>query len=83
MSAFPTVYLSSIYFLITTVTSVGYGDITGNSFTEFCFQIFILLVGIIAYSWLISSLSNYVKENNSQNEIFRKKISMLNEILLE
>ena len=83
MSSFPTVYLSSIYFLITTVTSVGYGDITGNSFTEFCFQIFILLVGIIAYSWLISSLSNYVKENNSQNEIFRKKISMLNEILLE
>ena len=83
MSSFPTVYLSSIYFLITTVTSVGYGDITGNTFTEFCFQIVILLVGIIAYSWLISSLSNYVKENNSQNEIFSKKVNMLNEILLE
>ena len=63
-SSFPTIYLSSIYFLLTTVTSVGYGDIIGNTFTEFCFQIIILLVGIIAYSWLVSSISNYVRENN-------------------
>lgn len=82
-SSFPTIYLSSIYFLLTTVTSVGYGDIIGSTFTEFCFQIVILLVGIIAYSWLISSISNYVKEKNKQNEIFLQKISMLNEIKLE
>ena len=82
-SSFPTIYLSSIYFLITTVTSVGYGDIIGKTITEFYFQIVILVVGIIAYSWLISSLSNYVKENNKQNEIFHQKINMLNEIKLE
>ena len=82
-SHFSTIYLTSIYFLMTTVTSVGYGDIIGNSFTEFCFQIIILLVGIIAYSWLISSLSNYVKENSKQSEMFSKKLSLLNEIKLE
>ena len=82
-SSFSTIYLSSIYFLVTTVTSVGYGDIIGKSFTEYCFQIVLLLVGIIAYSWLISSISEYVKENNKQNEIFDKKISILNEIKLE
>ena len=77
------IYLSSIYFLITTVTSVGYGDITGHSITEFVFQIFLLIIGIIAYSWLVSSLSNYVKENNQQNEIFNQKLAILNEIKLE
>ena len=82
-SSFILVYLSSIYFLITTVTSVGYGDIIGNSFNEIIFQIFLLMVGIIAYSWLISSISNYVKENNQQNEIFNEKISILNDIKLE
>ena len=82
-SPFISVYLSSIYFLITTVTSVGYGDIIGNSFNEIIFQIILLLIGIIAYSWLISSLSNYVKENNQQNEIFNQKVSILNEIKLE
>ena len=82
-SPFIEVYLSSIYFLITTVTSVGYGDIIGSSFTEIIFQIFLLMIGIIAYSWLISSLSNYVQENNKQNEVFNQKISLLNEIKLE
>ena len=83
MSHFIKIYLSSIYFLITTVTSVGYGDIIGNSFTEIIFQIFLLIVGIIAYSWLISSLSNYVQENNSQNEVFNQKLAILEDIKLE
>jgi len=82
-SPFIEVYLSSIYFLITTVTSVGYGDIIGSSFTEIIFQIFLLMIGIMAYSWLISSLSNYVQENSKQNEAFNQKISLLNEIKLE
>ena len=46
-SSFTEVYLSSIYFLITTVTSVGYGDIIGSSLTEIIFQIFLLMIGII------------------------------------
>ena len=37
----------------------------------------------MAYSWLISSLSNYVQENNKQNEVFNQKIRLLNEIKLE
>ena len=82
-SSFPTIYLASVYFLLATVTSVGYGDIIGNSFIEFCFQIIILLVGIIAYSWLISSISNYIKEKNKANELFNRKINILNGIKLE
>ena len=82
-SHFINIYLSSIYFLITTVTSVGYGDIIGNSFIEIIFQIILLLIGIVAYSWLISSLSNYVQENNKQNELFNQKLSILNDIKLE
>ncbi len=83
ISSFPNIYLSSIYFLVATVTSVGYGDIIGKSFTEFCFQIILLIVGILSYSWMISSISNYVKENSKQNELFNRKLTMLKEIKLE
>lgn len=28
------IYMASFYYILTTVTTVGYGDITGNTFTE-------------------------------------------------
>ena len=78
--SFDTIYLSSIYFLIATITSVGYGDISGYSNNEHIFQIFLLIIGIIAYSWLISSISNYVRENNKDLEYFLSKVKILEEI---
>ena len=79
---FRAIYISSIYFLIATITSVGYGDITGKGFNEYIFQIFLLLVGIIAYSWLISSISNYVRDNNKDSIFFYSKVSILDDIKL-
>ena len=79
-SDFGTIYTVSIYFLIATMTSVGYGDITGNSFKEHVFQIFLLIIGIMAYSWLVSSVSNYVIENNKDNIFFESKVNILDEI---
>ncbi len=79
---FSTIYLTSIYFVITTLTSVGYGDITGNGMKEYIFQIFLLIVGIMAYSWLVSSVSNYVRENNKDNEYFQSKVNILDDIKL-
>ena len=34
------------------------GDITCYSFGEVLFQLFLLIVGIFAYSWIVSSFSN-------------------------
>ena len=81
-SNFSTIYLTSIYFLIATMTSVGYGDITGNELKEIIFLIFLLIVGIISYSWLVSSVSNYVIEINKDNEYFISKVKILDEIKL-
>ena len=77
---YTTIYISSIYFLIATITSVGYGDISGYSRNEHIFQIFLLNIGIIAYSWLVSSISNYVRENNKDMTYFLSKVQILEEI---
>ena len=79
---FSSIYLTSLYFLITKLTSVGYGDITGNGLNEHIFQIFLLIVGIIAYSWMVSSVSNYVIENNKDDIYFSSKVSILDDIKL-
>jgi len=76
------IYISSFYFIIATITSVGYGDITGYSKNERIFQIFLLIIGIIAYSWMVSSISNYVRENNKDMTYFLSKVKILEDIRL-
>lgn len=57
-------YMISIYYLITTMTTVGYGDISSDSFIEIVFRIILLAVGVICYSWLISSISNGINKQS-------------------
>ena len=61
-------YITSSYSLIETLTTVGYGDITCQNMPERIFQIFFLGVGVIAYSYIISSFGNLFK-NQSQSSI--------------
>ena len=77
---FINLYLISLYFLITTITSVGYGDITCVSIGETVFQIILLTIGIIAYSWVISTIGNYVKKETRAAIKYNKDMDLLEEI---
>ena len=73
-------YISSLYFIVTTITSVGYGDIVCISFAERIFQIFLLAVGLIAYSFIITKFGNYIREENKQKIILEEKENYLEEL---
>ena len=75
-------YLTSIYFIIVTITTVGYGDITGVSNTEIGFQIYLLIIGTIAYSYTISYISNMVIKINNKSMSFEKNMGIIQEIKL-
>ena len=79
-ATFLDLYISSIYSLITSITTVGYGDIVCHSLIERIFQIFLLVFGCIIYSWLISSFSNFVQKCNEQYVDFENKKQILDEI---
>ena len=74
------VYIISAYFVIVTITTVGYGDITGDSIPEISFQILLLIVGTIAYSFIISFFSNYIVKSNQRSMSFEKNVEILREI---
>jgi hypothetical protein len=69
---------------MTTLTTVGYGDISSyyNNF-EIIFGIFILIVGTCAYSWILTYISNYIKKNNEKFIDFEEKMKILSEIKLD
>ena len=73
-------YLTSFYYLITTLTTVGYGDIVCGSLIEVIFQIFLLSAGVIIYSFIVSTIGNYVKNESHASMKFEKDESILEDI---
>ena len=78
-----TKYISSFYFIIETMTTVGYGDIICISFIEQCFQLILLTLGIVSYSFIVSKFGNYVlKKSNLEIEL-DNKINQLEQIRIQ
>jgi hypothetical protein len=74
------IYLASLYFVIVTITTVGYGDITGSTIPEIILQIILLILGTIAYSFIISYFSNYIVKKNQKSIYYENKVNILKEI---
>ena len=53
-------YICAVYFTIMTFTTVGYGDITPKDSIERIYACILMLLGIICYSILISSLTSII-----------------------
>ena len=76
----PNLYIISVYYLIQTMTTVGYGDISSDSFIEVIFRIILLAVGIICYSWLISNISNGINKQSYASMNFSNDCLLLENI---
>ena len=74
------IYIASFYFIMATMTSVGYGDIVCINKEETFFQIILLSIGLVAYSFIISSVGDYVKNKSRASINYNKDMSKLEEI---
>ena len=79
-NSFVNIYISAIYVITMTLTTVGYGDITCYSLKERIFQLFILIIGIIVYSWVVSIFSSFIKKINEKSADFEKKLLIIDDI---
>jgi len=51
------VYVTAFYYTITTITTVGYGDISPVTIVEKIFGICMMCLGVVAFSFATGSLS--------------------------
>jgi hypothetical protein len=73
-------YLTSFYFTVTTITTVGYGDISVSTDIEKCFCIVIMIIGVISFSFATGSLASILANYDVQNAKFQEKVLVLNRI---
>ena len=71
------VYLTCIYFVFTTFTTVGYGDITPVTNSEKIFTIAMMGFGAWIYSYLIGAMSSTIKSNDQAKSILKGKKKFL------
>ena len=71
-------YLTSLYFIITTFSTVGYGDISASNSVEKMLCIIAMLVGVAAFSTGTSAITNLLTNYDQENQKLNKNIEILN-----
>jgi len=74
-------YLVAFYFTITTITTVGYGDISGGTVSEKIGAIILMLLGVISFSFASASLNSILQAfDSSEAKILREKLLTLKKL---
>lgn len=76
-------YLRSLYFIITTLATVGYGDIYPVSNIERLIIIVWIIIVMFFMTFNISSMSNMISGIDTQDSILQYKISVIEEFCKE
>ena len=59
-----TLYLTSLYWSITTLTSVGFGDVVAISNTERAYALIVMIIGASIFGYIIGNMSTLVANLN-------------------
>ncbi|KAF4668766.1 hypothetical protein FOZ61_005784 [Perkinsus olseni] len=70
-------YVASVYWVVTTVTTVGYGDITPNTPAEYVFAMAIMCLGVAVYAQIISRVANILALRDKNRKLRNQRLSHL------
>ena len=62
-------YFYSVYFTVTTITTVGYGDVSASTTSERIFCIVLEIFGVIVFTYISGSLSSIMSSSDSSNAL--------------
>ena len=74
-------YIRSLYWTITTMTTVGYGDITPARPTEYVFASMIMLMGASIYAFIIGSVASLLSSIQAAKNTHWERIDSVTEFL--
>ena len=72
------IYIRSLYFTVTTITTVGFGDITPQTTLEMIFAVIVMICGVGVFSYATSALSTFLSTFENTTASLKEKIDTLN-----
>ena len=76
-------YFVSFYYTITTITTVGYGDMVGTNTLERLVSIVNEVVGVIVFSIIVSKLANITSLNDlndAEHLEYKNKLALIEDV---
>ena len=75
------VYLEAFYWTVTTLTTIGYGDITPEEPIQFAYVIVVMLMGAAIYGFIIGNIANIIANIDVAKSQFRERIETIDTFL--
>lgn len=76
-------YIASFYWVVTTMLSIGYGDIAATNDTERIYSIFTMLFGGVVFGALIAQVTRMIESRNPQLKAYKSKMDEIKAYLGE
>ena len=76
------IYANAFYFILTTITTVGYGDITGDTTIEYLFSMGVEFIGLTFFSFLTGTISVMFSGDQSFEALINARMEELDLWLL-
>ena len=74
-------YIRSIYWTITTMTSVGYGDITPAWRAEYIIAMMVMLMGAYVYAYIIGNVASLLSNLDAAKAGYRQRMAVISQFL--
>lgn len=82
-AAMETDYLTALYWSVTTLTTVGYGDITPDvtKLTQTVYTMVVMFLGVGFYGYIIGNITTLLHRMDMKRAMYHSKINQLNTFL--
>ena len=78
-----TLYIASFYWAFTTLTTVGYGDISANTSLERIIAVLWMMFGVCFFSFTIGSLTSMITNIDTKETVLTNKLAIIDEFARE